>query len=131
MTLSFANSSTGGNVFVTIFIIVWVGGLVITINAQALGSNVSIFQSICLLGYCLFPIDLAALIIKICTFLPIYVKFVICMVAFLWSSMCILICKLASIGFMSQLIQNDKKMLATYPIFLFYLFLAWFVINSK
>jgi hypothetical protein len=38
---------------------------------------------------------------------------------------------LASIGFLSQIIEEKKKILATYPIMLFYLFLSWFVLAQN
>jgi len=34
----------------------------------------------------------------------------------------------SSIGFMGALVSEDKKLLAVYPVFLFYLFLSWFVL---
>lgn len=36
--------------------------------------------------------------------------------------------KLGSISFMNVLIEDDKKYIATYPIFLFYLFIDWFTL---
>jgi hypothetical protein len=66
----------------------WFGSIIITLNSQFLGANVSIFQSMCLLGYCLFPINIAALLLKLLPFLPIYVRIIIALVAFLWSSLC-------------------------------------------
>jgi protein YIPF6 len=47
-------------VFSVIFVIVWVGAAVVTINGQLLGGRLSFFQSVCLLGYCVFPILLSA-----------------------------------------------------------------------
>ena len=35
--------------------VVWVGAVVVTVNAKLLGGNVSFFQNICLLGYCVAP----------------------------------------------------------------------------
>jgi hypothetical protein len=35
---------------------------------------------------------------------------------------------LGSISFMNVIIEEDKNIIAIYPIFLFYLFIAWFVI---
>ena len=35
---------------------------------------------------------------------------------------------LGSISFMNVIIHDDKNIIATYPIFLFYLFIDWFVI---
>ena len=50
-----------------------------------------------------------------------FVKIFVVAAGFLWSTT-------SSIGFMGGLVQNEKKMLAVYPVFLFYLFLAWFVL---
>ena len=109
----------------------WIGSIIITLNSNFLGANVSIFQSMCLLGYCVFPINIAAILLKVVHFLPLIIKIVICLAAFLWASLGILIIvifNLASVGFMSQMVTEKKKLLANYPIFLFYLFLAWFVL---
>lgn len=48
-------------VFSVIFVIVWVGAAIVTINGQLLGGKLSFFQSVCLLGYCVFPILLSAI----------------------------------------------------------------------
>ena len=104
-------------VFSVIFIIVWIGAAVITINGQLLGgrlyvyqtsfftlrfpntnsnpfllyvTNRSFFQSVCLLGYCIFPVLLSAIS---CWLINMFVKndlavifrFVSVVVALLWS----------------------------------------------
>jgi hypothetical protein len=46
-------------VFSTLLLIVWVGSVVVTVNAKLLGGSVSFFQNICLLGYCTAPLILA------------------------------------------------------------------------
>lgn len=38
------------------------GAVVLTVNVVLLGGNIGFFQSMCLLGYCLFPMDLAAIV---------------------------------------------------------------------
>ena len=38
------------------------GAVVLTINVVLLGGNIGFFQSLCLLGYCLFPLDVAAIV---------------------------------------------------------------------
>ena len=48
-------------VFATVFVIVWLGAAVVTVNAQLLGGTISFFQSVCILGYCVFPLTLSAL----------------------------------------------------------------------
>ena len=47
-------------VFASVFVIVWAGAGVVTLNAALLGGNISFFQSVCVLGYCIFPLVLAA-----------------------------------------------------------------------
>ena len=48
-------------VFAAVFVIVWVGAAAVTLNAQLLGGTISFFQSVCILGYCVFPLTLSAL----------------------------------------------------------------------
>ena len=47
------------HVFSTLLLIVWVGSVVVTVNAKLLGGNVSFFQNLCLLGYCIAPLILS------------------------------------------------------------------------
>lgn len=106
-------------VFSVIFVIVWVGAAVITINGQLLGGrlyvyfqylvylcsssntlsyrilfffhgNRSFFQSVCLLGYCIFPVLLSAIACwTINSFVrsdvAVVLRFVSVLVALLWS----------------------------------------------
>ena len=51
-TLTLNSNDKQGVKFILIFVIMWIGSLIITLNSQFLGANVSIFQSMCLLGYC-------------------------------------------------------------------------------
>lgn len=45
-----------------VFALVSVGAIVLTINVVLLGGTIGFFQSLCLLGYCLFPMDVAAIV---------------------------------------------------------------------
>ena len=70
----------------------WIGGAVIAVNGQLLGGNISFFQSICLLGYCLFPLNMAAIVnLFIGGFVHIIIKLIYVAVAFVWSTYCKLI----------------------------------------
>ncbi len=60
LTLAAGKQST--LIFTTVFVIVWLGSCVITINAILLGGKISFFQTVCALGYSLGPLDIAALI---------------------------------------------------------------------
>merc|ERR1712050_767538 len=48
--------------FADIFVIVWVGSAVVTLNALLLQGKVSFFQTVCVLGYCIFPLVIAAFV---------------------------------------------------------------------
>jgi hypothetical protein len=57
--------SSNGNEFGIVFIIMWGGSFIVTINTKLLGGHISFFQCVCVLGYCIFPIVLAAALIYI------------------------------------------------------------------
>jgi hypothetical protein len=58
---SLTAADDSGLVFGAVFIVTWCGAAVVTMNAKLLGGSVSFFQSICVLGYCLFPLVLSAI----------------------------------------------------------------------
>merc|ERR1719502_388338 len=95
-------------VFASVFVIIWCGAAVVTVNALLLGGNISFFQSVCVLGYCIFPLNIAS---------------VICVVGvrFFWSTG-------ASLGFMGELVPPNRKALAVYPLFLFYTSIGWLIL---
>jgi hypothetical protein len=57
-----APDSSSSVVFAAVFVIVWCGSALVTLNAQLLGGNLSFFQSVCILGYCVFPLTLSSLV---------------------------------------------------------------------
>ena len=79
------NTDHTGIIFIMIFTIVWIGGLIVSLNSQFLGINLSIFQCICILGYCMFAIVLAAIIKLLLGFLPNVVHIVISLLACFYS----------------------------------------------
>jgi len=104
-------------VFATVFVLIWGGAAVVTLNAQLLGGNVSFFQSVCVLGYCVFPIVVASLL---CMWENHVWRAIVTTVSFAWSTR-------ASVVFMSQLVNPNRKGLAAFPVFLFYSVLSWLV----
>ena len=58
----FAPREQASLVFASVFVIIWVGAAVVTVNALLLGGNISFFQSVCVLGYCIFPLNLASIV---------------------------------------------------------------------
>lgn len=172
VTLSLTAHDEASVVFSVIFVIVWIGAAVITLNGQLLGGKLSFFQSVCLLGYCIFPILLSALAcFAINTFLShglaVIIRFVVVLVALFWSlwgeyfcsrlslflmrhffffliTLAYLLTKLlcsctfmflfpesteASSSFLTDArFPEGRKLLALYPVLLFYLSLAWIVL---
>ncbi|CAO3633531.1 unnamed protein product [Mucor hiemalis] len=80
-------------IFTGVFVIIWVGAAVVTLNAKMLGGAVSFFQSVCVIGYCLFPIVVSAIIAAFVSI--IWVRIPIAIITFAWSTY-------ASVGFMSE-----------------------------
>ncbi len=73
-------------VFTTVFVIIWIGSLIITVNTKLLGGTLSLLQCMCLLGYCIFPIVVAAFVLRILLpFLPGVVKFLLIQITLVWA----------------------------------------------
>lgn len=124
-------SQDKGKSFGVLFLIMWGGAFVVTINTKLLGGHISFFQCVCVLGYCVFPIVLAAVAIYVFKILGIRllpIKIAVSGVALLWSTFSTPSIILGSISFMNVMIEDEKKYIATYPIFLFYLFIDWFTL---
>ena len=118
-----APGDSGSLVFAAVFVIVWAGAGAVAINAQLLGGNVSFFQSVCILGYCIFPLTISAFVSLIVRLIynTIVLKLIIVGAGFLWSTR-------ASVVFMGQVIKEERRILAVYPVFLFYTFIAWMIL---
>uniref|UniRef100_A0A6V3R7K6 Protein YIPF n=1 Tax=Lotharella globosa TaxID=91324 RepID=A0A6V3R7K6_9EUKA len=115
-----AQSEQAALVFAIVFVLVWCGAGVVTLNAVLLGGTISFLQSICVLGYCLAPLNIASLILRITNSYKM-LNVIVVALAFAWSTK-------ASVGFMAQLIPPERKMLGVYPVFLFYLTIGWMVL---
>jgi hypothetical protein len=81
----FAPKEQSSLVFASVFVIVWCGAAVVTVNALLLGGNISFFQSVCVLGYCIFPLNIASVICLV-TSGPIAWRAVVVAVCFFWST---------------------------------------------
>ena len=107
--------------FSIVFSVLSLGALVLTANVILLGGNIGFFQALCLIGYCLFPLDVAALV---CLAVPVtFVRMIITLAAVIWASY-------ASVPFISASVPPERKVLATYPVMLLYVFLSWLSLVS-
>jgi len=107
-------------VFTGVVVIVSVGSLIVTLNAKLLGGRVSFFQSLCVLGYCIFPLVLAAVMAAFVRVL--WIRAPVAIGAWAWSVW-------AAMNFFDGTkIEEQRVLLAVYPIFLFYFILAWMIL---
>jgi len=119
-----APSEQASLVFSTVFVSVWAGSAVVTLNAQLLGGTISFFQSLCVLGYSIFPLTLSALaigILKMFVNTWIWIDMIFVAVGFLWSIR-------ASAVFIGLYIKRERRFLAIYPVFFYYVFLSWMIL---
>lgn len=128
------NFHDGGPQFAEVFVIVWVGSMIVTLNSKLLGGNISFFQSVCVLGYCLLPMAVALTLSKIILHLhasflndeyPITVDIIKTLITFAalhWT------CKAAR-KFLGDIHPEERRGLAMYPIFLFYAMIGWLVLS--
>ncbi|TFY57350.1 hypothetical protein EVJ58_g7069 [Rhodofomes roseus] len=91
-----------------------------TSGSLLLGGRVSFFQGLCVFGYCVAPLNIAALV---SVFVPlIYVRLPVTFAAWVW-------CIWASVNFLDGTkLEKQRTMLAVYPLLLFYSILAWMIV---
>lgn len=71
-------------VFAIVYGILIFGGAVTTVNVNLLGGRIAFFQSMCLLGYCLFPVTFGAFL---CLFLShVYSRLAVLGIMLVWAS---------------------------------------------
>lgn len=117
-----APSAQSSIVFTGVFVVIWCGAAVVTLNSKLLGGQLSFFQSVCVLGYCVFPLVASALV---CLFVSyFFIRLAVVGPCFGWSTW-------ASLIFLSDTRLQKRQVLAVYPIFLFYFVISWIIIISK
>ncbi|XP_055682778.1 protein YIPF6 [Lutzomyia longipalpis] len=124
------NESEGGPEFAQVFVIVWIGAMIVTLNSKLLGGNISFFQSVCVLGYCLTPVAVSLIVCQVIllasvqTKLLFFIRLVTTIGGFMWATY-------ASFIFLGDSQPANRKPLAVYPIFLFYFIISWLVISDS
>ncbi|KAL1122301.1 hypothetical protein AAG570_003706 [Ranatra chinensis] len=122
-----ADLNDGGPEFAEVFVIVWIGAMVVTLNSKLLGGHISFFQSVCVLGYCLLPTVIALVVCRLLLILPqtdllFFLRFAVTMLGFAWATF-------ASVSFLGDSQRPGRKALAVYPICLFYFIISWLVLS--
>ncbi|KAH8251299.1 hypothetical protein KR032_006647, partial [Drosophila birchii] len=121
--------SDNGPEFAQVFVIVWIGAAIVTLNSKLLGGNISFFQSVCVLGYCLTPVAISLIVCRVIllaaqTTLLFFLRFVTTTMGFAWATY-------ASFVFLGQSQPPHRKPLAVYPIFLFFFIISWLVLSHN
>lgn len=89
-------------------------------------------QALCVIGYCLLPAVFAAIACKFISIaggvqvarMFIALKLVASVVGFAWSTY-------ASMAFLGESQPERRRLLAVYPIFLFYFVMMWLVLTNS
>ncbi|EYB89253.1 hypothetical protein Y032_0234g3152 [Ancylostoma ceylanicum] len=111
--------------FTQVFAITFFGSIVVTLNIKLLGGQISFFQSLCVIGYCLLPPLVAALICSVVLHGKLFLlRLAISAVGFCWSTF-------AAMGFLAGCQPEKKRLLVIYPIFLFYFVVSWMIITNS
>ncbi|KFY37663.1 hypothetical protein V494_04675 [Pseudogymnoascus sp. VKM F-4513 (FW-928)] len=99
-------------VFSGVFAMIWIGEAVVTAQIKLLGGNISFAQSVCIIGYTLFPLVIAALLSAL--HLPTIPRIPVYIVLIGWSLA-------AGVSIMggSGVVKN-RVGIAVYPLFVFY-----------
>ncbi|KRX56707.1 Protein YIPF6, partial [Trichinella sp. T9] len=78
--------------FTEAFAITWFGACIVTINIKLLGGTISVFQSLCILGYCLLPLSIAVFFCRILslqesysTTFIVFLRLFVVIVSLIWS----------------------------------------------
>ncbi|CAL5199338.1 unnamed protein product [Lathyrus oleraceus] len=119
LILSWSASVKKSEVFAVAFALLAAGAVILTLNVLLLGGHIIFFQSLSLLGYCLFPLDVGALICMLKN--NVILKMVVVCVTLAWSSW-------AAYPFMSAAVNPRRKALALYPVFLMYVSVGFLII---
>uniref|UniRef100_A0A671VXN6 Protein YIPF n=1 Tax=Sparus aurata TaxID=8175 RepID=A0A671VXN6_SPAAU len=117
----------GGPQFAEVFVIIWFGSIIITLNSKLLGGTISFFQSLCVLGYCIMPLTVAMAVCRIVLVggsgpVSFGVRLVVVTASFGWSTF-------ASTAFLADSQPANRKALVVYPVFLFYFVIGWMVLT--
>ncbi|KAJ9131179.1 Protein YIP [Pleurostoma richardsiae] len=100
-------------VFSGVFAMVWIGEAVVTLQIKLLGGNISFAQSVCIIGYTLFPLVIAAMLSAI--HLPTIARVPVYLVLIAWS----LAAGVSILG--GSGVVKNRVGIAVYPLFVFYL----------
>lgn len=119
LTLSWSASVKKSEVFAVAFAVLAAGAVILTLNVLLLGGRIIFFQSLSLLGYCLFPLDVGAVLCMLRHY--VIIKVIVVAISLAWSFW-------AAYPLMSSAVAPGRKALALYPVFLMYISVGFLII---
>jgi hypothetical protein len=114
VTLS-SDADDASTVFSIVFATVAFGAVALTLNVVLLGGHLIFLQAISLMGYCMFPLNVTAVLMKLSG--NWVWRTLLGAIAVAWASW-------ASVPFVSAAVHPARKALAVYPVMLLYVSLA-------
>lgn len=117
---STASNDQRGIVFAAVFMLVWLGSGIVTLNAKFLGAKLSFFQIVCVLGYCIAPLCVGAFLLLFVGSFK-WIKLIISLSAWAWSTY-------ASLRFFRGSVKPEREALVVYPVCLFFFFMTWMML---
>jgi len=111
-----ARDDQRSQVFSGVFAMIWMAEAIVTFQIKLLGGTISFFQSVCIIGYTLFPLVIAALLSALRV--PTIVRIPVYSVLGLWS----LAAGVSILG--GSGVVKNRVSLAVYPLFVFYVGMA-------
>ncbi|EQL36393.1 Yip1 domain-containing protein [Blastomyces gilchristii SLH14081] len=108
-----AQGNQASLVFSGVFCIVWIGEAVVTMQIKLLGGNISFFQSVCIIGYTLFPLVIASLLSALG--LPVIARIPVYLILIAWS----LAAGVSILG--GSGVVKNRVVIAVYPLLVFYI----------
>ncbi|KAH8160643.1 hypothetical protein CIB48_g7601 [Xylaria polymorpha] len=100
-------------IFSGVFATVWIGEAIVTLQIKLLGGNISFMQSVCIIGYTLFPLVIAALLSAVG--LPPIPRIPVYVILVAWA-MAAGVSILGGSG-----VVSNRVGIAVYPLFIFYI----------
>ncbi|KAJ7298603.1 hypothetical protein O6H91_06G140000 [Diphasiastrum complanatum] len=120
--LSYSAAADRAKVFAVVFAVLSAGAIVLTLNVVLLGGSIIFLQSLSVLGYCLFPLDIGA---SICMAKDNKIfRSIIVLLTVAWSSW-------AVYPFVSTAVPPSRKALAVYPVLLLYVSMGFLVLANN
>lgn len=118
LTLSMiAPNHQASQVFSGIFVLIWLGQALVTLNIRLLGGTISFFYALSTTGYCLFPLVIAALL---SSFVKLFlVRIIVDFIMIGWAIYS------ATRGLSDNGVLPSRVFLAMFPVGLFYTGLGW------